>query len=219
MRPLVIVRPEPGASTTARAAAAMGIGTLVLPLFEIRSTEWTLSEGADFDGLLLTSANAIRQGGGRLAKLKDLPAYCVGEATAAAAREAGFSIAEVGSGGVDDLLQGLPADLKLLHPSGKDRRPPAAASQSIHPMPVYEAVERSQDFGDISGAVVALHSPRAATAFASQPGLEKASLSIVAISPNTADAAGTGWQQVEVASEPTDAALLAIAFRLCNKQR
>jgi len=39
---------------------------------------------------------------------------------------------------------------------------------------------------------------------------------LAAISPDTAAAAGPGWERVEVAAEPSDAALLAIASRLCN---
>jgi len=33
----------------------------------------------------------------------------------------------------------------------------------------------------------------------------------------TAEAAGSGWQCVEVADVPSDDALLALAARLCNK--
>ena len=39
---------------------------------------------------------------------------------------------------------------------------------------------------------------------------------IAAISPDAARAAGAGWERVEVADAPNDAALLALAARLCN---
>ena len=55
-------------------------------------------------GCLLTSANAVRCGGEQLHSLRGLKAYAVGEATAEAAREAGFDIAATGDAGVDRLL-------------------------------------------------------------------------------------------------------------------
>jgi uroporphyrinogen-III synthase len=39
----------------------------------------------------------------------------------------------------------------------------------------------------------------------------------VAISDAAAEAAGRGWEAVEVADQPNDEALLALAARLCNK--
>ena len=48
---------------------------------------------------MLTSANAIRHGGAGLERLRSLPVHAVGEATAAAAREAGFAVAGIGEGG------------------------------------------------------------------------------------------------------------------------
>ena len=85
MRPLVILRPEPGASATARAAAALGLDPLVIPLFVVEPVEWVAPDPAGFDALLLTSANAIRNGGAELERVRGLPAVCVGEGTAAAA--------------------------------------------------------------------------------------------------------------------------------------
>jgi uroporphyrinogen-III synthase len=222
MKPLVILRPEPGASATAEAARQCGLDPVVMPLFEVRSVEWEVLEADQFDGLLLTSANAIRHGGAGLGALRILPAHCVGEATARAAREAGFTVASVGSGRVDSLLQSLPDHLRLLHLCGFHRREPMSPRQAIHAVPVYRSDEKSPSdgFGEIEGSVVAIHSPRAGSRFSllvDEFGLSRGEIEIAAISPEAAEAAGSGWEAVAAAEDPSDGALLAIAARLCNK--
>lgn len=223
MRPLVIVRPEPGASATAAAAQQAGLRPLVLPLFRIEPVEWRVPRTSPFDGLLLTSANAVRFGRDELGRLSGLPAYCVGESTAAAARDAGFSIATVGEGGIDALLELLPGNLRLLHLCGTERREPAAPKQTISAVPVYRAAELPPptSLSQLAGAVVAVHSPRSADRLgvvADETGLRRETIAIVAISGEAAAAAGDGWQSVSAAGEPTDAALLALASSLCNKR-
>src|SRR5688572_25017235 len=98
MKPLVVLRAEPAASTTAARASAMGLEVRIVPLFEVAPVEWSAPKASRFDGLVLTSANAVRHGGPQLAALKRLPVHAVGAATAAAAREAGFTIASIGGG-------------------------------------------------------------------------------------------------------------------------
>lgn len=221
MRPLVIVRPEPGASATAEAARAVGLNAVVISLFEVRPLDWQPPDPSRFDSLLLTSANSVRHGGTGLDRLKCLAVHCVGQATAAAARSAGFVVRSVGSAGVDELLQSLDPDLRLLHLCGADRKEPADARQTIEPLPVYEAVELSVDLAGASGAVVAIHSARAASTFGrnvDSQRLDRATIAVAAISSEAAEAAGSGWERVEAASEPSDAALLAIASRLCNNR-
>ena len=83
MRPVVVLRPEPGASRTAARAEALGLDARVVPLFAIVPIEWSAPDPSDFDGIVLTSANAVRHGGEQLDELKALPVHAVGEATAA----------------------------------------------------------------------------------------------------------------------------------------
>lgn len=223
MRPLVILRSQPGASATARLARQLGMVPMVAPLFEIRPLEWEVPDPSGFDGLLLTSANALRSGGDRLDRLRALPAYCVGEATAAAAREAGFKVALTGSGGVDSLLAEIPGKLRLLHLCGAERREPGSTDHAIVTIPVYRAAELGETRLDgIEDAVVALHSPRAGEAFsrrAEEAGLDRERIAIVAMSAEAAETAGSGWERVEIAVDRSDSALLAIAARLCDKAR
>ena len=199
----------------------MGLQPIVMPLFEGAAVEWTAPDPTKFDALLLTSANAIKYGGEQLERFRDLPTYCVGGATAQAAEDAGFNIIAIGRGGVDSLLVAVPTGSKLLHLGAANRREPGTAGRNIEHVPVYQAAERPvpDRLGKVEGAVVAVHSPRAGATFArmvDEAKLDRNSIAIAAISREAAQSAGEGWQSIETAAEPTDAAILAIASRLCN---
>ena len=217
MRRVLVLRPEPGGTATVNRARKLGLDAIAMPLFEIEPVEWRPPDPAEFDGLLLTSANAVRSAGEQLRELRILPAYAVGEATAEAARNAGFDIAATGDAGVDRLLASIDADLKLLHLCGEDRRPPSAAHQQIESVVVYRAKPiRAPDLRASANGVALIHSPRAGGRFAELVD-DRASVAIGAISQAAADAVGLGWAAVEVAQEPNDEALLALAAMLCNK--
>lgn len=219
MRRILVLRPEPGATATVERARALGLDAVALPLFEIEPVAWEAPDPARFDALLLTSASAVRQGGDALAGLRGLPVHAVGNATAAAARDAGFDIASSGDSGVDRLLQSLEPHLKLLHLCGEHRAAPSHARQAITEVVVYRSKERAvPDLQVAKGSVALIHSPRAARRFAElMRGDLKGGIAIAAISAGAAEAAGDGWQAVEVAQQPDDDALLALAARLCNK--
>ena len=218
MRRVLVLRPEPGASATVKRAKERGLDALAIPMFEVSPVEWDVPDAASFDGLLLTSANAVRHSGEQLKELRGLPIYAVGEATAQAARDAGFDVASIGEAGVDRLLGSIEPDLKLLHLAGEDRRAPEDARQEIRSITVYRAQARDGvDVRDVDGCIALIHSPRAGKRFAElADSAVKASISIAAISEEAADAAGDGWAAVEAADTPTDEALLALAERLCN---
>jgi uroporphyrinogen-III synthase len=220
MRPLVVLRPEPGATATCKAASEAGLRPVAVPLFEIEAVAWAAPDSAGFDGLLLTSANALRHAGPELEKLRGLPVYAVGEATAALARSAGFVTSFVGGAGVDELLADIDPNLRLLHLCGEQLREPAAPRQSITHLPVYRAAQLAEpDVAPIAGAVVAVHSPRAGARLAELAaacGLDASATVIAAISREAARAAGGGWERTVAADEQNDAALLALAARLCN---
>src|SRR5262245_47166179 len=101
---ILVTRPEPEAQRFAARLKEHGIEAVVAPLTSIELAEAALPPLENVQALVFTSANAVRAyaaKGGR----GDLPVYAVGEATAAAARLAGY--AEVVSAGSD--AEGLAA--------------------------------------------------------------------------------------------------------------
>lgn len=218
MRPLIILRPEPGASATFGRAAELGLKPLKLPLFEIERLQWSVPPDlGEFDGLLFTSANAARQAGDALEQLKALPVYAVGPASAKAARDAGFRVARVGRATVGGLFRAIDPDLKLLHLAGEDRIDPRRVWQKITVVPVYRsrAIE-TVDTSALEGSVVLVHSPRAGARLGELVE-DRSHIAVAAISSAAADACGTGWESVDAIATPRDRDLLALAARLCEK--
>jgi uroporphyrinogen-III synthase len=219
MRRVIVLRPEPAASETVARAVRRGLDARSIPLFEIEPLQWQPPDAEQFDALLVTSANAVRFAGPALRELRSLPVYAVGEASAAAARDAGFAVAAGGDNGVEDLVGGIDPRLRLLHLAGEHR---SAMSRPAVVVPVYRArlINAPGHMREAEGAVVLVHSPRAGRAFADAADrlqLHRASIKIAAISAAAAEAAGEGWVAVEFATQPTDDALLALAERLCDK--
>lgn len=224
-RPLALLRPEPGWSTSAATARAMGIEVTGHPLFVAEPVEWRLPAGA-FDALLAGSAAAFRLGGDGLAGLKHLSVYAVGAATAAAAREAGFAVANEGKGDLQQILdEAAGVATRFLRLAGETHVAVIPhAGQSITECVVYRMSPHPLDqhfAGDltVSRPIVALHSAAAAAHFASEIdrlGIGRGSLILLALAPRVARSAGSGWAAVHVAEEPNDAALLAKAAALCK---
>jgi uroporphyrinogen-III synthase len=215
MRKLLLLRPEPGLSASAERARAMGLEVVPCPLFQVEPVGWEIPEPANYDGLLLTSANAVRHGGAGLRALQTLPVHAVGAATAAAAEEAGFRVRTVGSGDVGELLAGLPASLRLVHLAGEDRSQ-APADRQIDTLIVYRSVPiDAPNLPNLEGLVVAVHSPRAGQRLAELASARRGT-SIAAISAAAAGACGTGWERVEAVDHPGDSSLLALAAMLCH---
>lgn len=220
--PLLILRPRPGADETATRARALGLNPVVAPLFTVRALAWEPPPTGMFDAIMLTSANAARRAGAGLTAFLGLPCYAVGEATAAAASDAGFSDVRVGPEDGVALLMTMEADgvTRALHPCGADHITLEPAELRITRLPVYEAeaVEAlpAEVEAALAGEAVALlHSARAAQLFGALVD-DRSRIIVAAISPRTARAAGGGWRRLAVAAEPRDHALLALAAKLCQ---
>lgn len=215
-RRLLILRPEPGASATAAKANAIGIDSILLPLFETQAVEWAAPDASLFDAVLMTSANAPLHGGDGLARYLNLPLYAVGDATAHAAQAAGFTKVIVGIGSVTATARTMSYDgcRHVLHLAGHDRTIFADESLQVTPVTLYESVTLPP-VAIPTNTVALLHSTRAALRF-SELVSERSTTAIVAISSAVADAAGPGWQSVTIADQPRDTAMLALAARLCE---
>jgi uroporphyrinogen-III synthase len=213
---LLVLRPEPGASATVQRARTLGLDAVAVPLFEIEPLPWEAPDPEGFDGLLVTSANAVRFAGEQIERLRQLRVYAVGQATADAAREAGFDIAASGVAGVEPLLDAIPTDLRLLHLCGVDRHAVQGAKQAITPVTVYRSIPiAAPDLSCAARSIALIHSPRAGRRFAELVG-DRGSIAIAAISPAAGEAVGRGWLSVTAAERPNDDALLALAATLCN---
>jgi uroporphyrinogen-III synthase len=214
MSMVIILRPEPGASATLARAEAAGVAAAAIPLFEVGPVDWTVPNVADFDAVLLTSANAVRHGGDQLAALSALPAYCVGGATAAAARTAGLAVALTGTGNSITLGAQIPHGTRLLHLTGRDHRAIPGTTAII----VYDSkpIDPPPSLDALAGGVAMIHSPRAGARLAEIVD-DRSTIAIAAISPAAAAACGSGWRAVETVEAPADGALLELAAGLCHK--
>ncbi len=205
----------PGNAETVGRLAMLGVIALPIPLFAVEPVAWLPPPVDGIDALLLTSANAVRHAGGGLATVRDVPAWCVGETTAAAARGAGLTVARVGTEGVTALLAGTSQQLLWL--CGEERTGLLHQDeQRVAAIPVYRSAELPFPTTALEQASVAmLHSARAARRLAALVP-DRADIAIVAISHDVAAAAGEGWRNVAVAAHPSDAEMVAIAAKLCQ---
>jgi uroporphyrinogen-III synthase len=222
--PLIVIRPEPGCAATVAAARAIGIDAHAAALFAVEPLPWTAPDPAAFDLLLAGSANVFRHGGPALAGLTALPVHAVGEATAAAARETGFTVAATGTGGLQPVLCALPAGTRVLRLAGAERivlSPPPGVTMAertvyaARALPLPEALARML----AQPVVVALHSAEAARQLAQEIdrcGLARERVALVTIGPRVSAAAGDGWRAVATAQSPSEPALLAKARDLCH---
>lgn len=223
IRPLVL-RPQPGADASAARLRAMGFDPVVAPLFMLAPVEWALPE-APVAAVLMTSASAARLAGPQLGALVHLPLYAVGAATAEAARTAGFRDIVTGPGDAAALAP-LVAHAPVLHLAGVAHRADALPAGLVRRI-VYADTPVAALPGAVAeaardGAVALLHSPRAAARFAAlagPAGVDRRRIALAAISAAAAEAAGGSWADVAVAAQPREAALLAVAARLCDQGR
>lgn len=121
---ILLTRPRDDAAALAQKLTAAGHDVLSEPMLEIR---FVPGAAVDLDGaqaVLFTSANGVRAFAAAETR-RDLPAFAVGEATAAAARRAGFARVESAAGRVADLTQLVrdhlvPGAGALVHAAGRD---------------------------------------------------------------------------------------------------
>jgi uroporphyrinogen-III synthase len=223
IRAVLILRPQPGADETAERARARGLEPVVAPMFTVRPLPWAAPHADRLEAVLLTSANAARHGGEGLAAFRQLPCYAVGEATALAAAEAGFGHVRTGPADGAAVLQMMERDgiKRAFHPTAPETSELPTTGVELVKVSVYasEATDRLSDVAVAAihaGAIVLLHSPRAASLFSDLVGELRGQTRIAAISDATAAAAGAGWSGVAVALEPRDEALLAAADELAD---
>ena len=222
---VLITRPEPGASDTARRLAAAGYLPVLAPMMTIARRTPELP--STIQAILVTSANALATA----AALPHIPLLAVGDATAAQARAAGHTA--VHSAGRDaaalaDLAARLctPTAGPLLLLSGAGMGKTLAADLRARGFPVVRRVTyAARPIRALPAAAHALlhghghalfFSPESARIFVrlfrhAVPMPSPLGWDALALSPPTADAlAPLPWRRIRVASAPNQEALLAL---------
>lgn len=143
---ILVTRPEPDNARTAAALQARGHTPLLAPLLRVVPVGAEIGAGP-FAAVLITSANAVRALAAHPARARvtALPALAVGEATAAAAREAGFASVEAADGDAASLVRLVRArfgadSAPLLYLAGADRAADLGAALARDGIPVTLAV-------------------------------------------------------------------------------
>lgn len=232
---LLITRPRDDAEPFAAALAARGVETMIEPMLEIVPLPGPALTRRDHQAILFTSVNGVRalvrrnQGG--LGDFVDLPAYAVGDATARAARDAGFRQVESAAGDAIALAALVIARLgpdngPLLHIAGSHVAGELgarlqAAGFIVRRQVLYEARKaRALSSATIDAlrqdivTAVTFFSPRTAAAFvtlAQDAGVASclSRLAALCLSRAVATAAsGAAWRAVIVAPQPEQDALL-----------
>lgn len=229
---ILVTRPEPGASRTVATLTAMGKTALAAPLFEIVLTAQPRPSGR-FAALLVTSQNGaagLSPASSGLAA--DLPVFAVGDRTAQALRDAGFTDVTSASGDQKALtrlvLARLSTRYRVLLATGEDHKEglPAAFAAAGHELAVWlrykaEAVAKLPDearealrAGQID---VALHYSRRASetllSLAAAEGLGDALARMrhLCLSQDVAaPLQDVGLAKVEIAAHPDEDSLLAL---------
>ena len=196
------------------------VETLIAPVIGIEP----VGEPADttgYDGVIFTSAQAVPRTNAR----PGLIAYCVGAATASAARNARF-IAQSADGAADELVHLIKAEQpigKLLHVRGADTVGDVAARLDKAGVPTDEVVVYRQVdlpisptdravIADAPEIIAPVFSARSARRLAAELGV-RSGLRIVAISPAAAKPWKDDAAEVITADAPTIKAMLDAVLR------
>ncbi|MBI3710692.1 MAG: uroporphyrinogen-III synthase, partial [Proteobacteria bacterium] len=235
---ILITRPGEDAAPLAAMLRAKGHVVVVAPLLDIQPLRDATISLDGIQAILLTSANGARA----LAKAdprRDLPVLAVGEATAAAARAAGFTAVDNAGGDVSDLAALAktrfdPNKGALLHAAGSVIAGDlggalAAGGFELRRVVIYRAepatvlpAAAAAALRDGSLDAALFFSPRTAATFVRlvrEAGLEAACRRVVALglSPAVIEAAnGIGWAATMAAASPKEAALVDALDRLAQ---
>jgi uroporphyrinogen-III synthase len=218
---LLVTRPEPGASATAAALAARGHAALLAPCLQIEPLPVRLP--AQAAALIITSGQAVAA---LPAAWAETPVYCVGDATAARLRQAGFHRVESAAGDARDLARLIIARRRPgLHVMAVGERHGLALARQLRAAEiavVRRTVYRARPLralGDAAAAAlreggldgVLFYSAESARAFARLAPSGTAPLTAYALSAAVASAAqALPWTKIRVAVAPTEADMMAL---------
>lgn len=212
-----IARAQPGADETAARVRALGRQAVTAPVIEVRSIPGQIDLG-DAVALAFTSRNGVAAFAGR-SQRRDLPVFTVGDATAEAARAAGFAEVRSAAGDVRALAALIAAEPPagpIVHigardPAGDLAGDLAAREVQARSIPVYETVWSSVATPRDWDAVL-IHSPKIAQATARRLiGQDLSGRAALAISEAAAaPLRALNFRRVAAAPFPNEAALLKL---------
>jgi len=232
---LIVTRPEPDASRTARALIRLGHEAILSPMLDILMDRHAKIPTRSYQAVLVTSSNAVRALAGRPVRpvTVDAPLFAVGDQTALEAKRSGFLAARSAGGDIDDLFALVVAELHpkrgpLLYAAGEEQAGDLAGRLAEHGFSVetaivYRAEPRARLAGVAEAALkagtvdgVTFYSRRSAAAFALA--LRAGSLAPLdnrvvcfCISRSTADAiARVTTGKVLIAARPDQLSLFAV---------
>ncbi|ODT08853.1 MAG: uroporphyrinogen III synthase [Mesorhizobium sp. SCN 65-20] len=231
-RRVLVTRPDPGATRTARRLEALGFEPVLLPLSETRAVPVARdSVPMNAVAVAVTSANALRHApSGLIERLSRLPCHAVGTRTAECARKAGFVSVNEGPGdaaGLADQIAGQLGRATLAYLCGRVRMPDfehrlALARMRVVPIETYDTVGLApssttvhQQLAGQAVDAVLIYSARAAAAFgeliAAQEEAERlvGGATCLCLSGRIAAALGEGFN-AQVAPAPNEDALLEL---------
>lgn len=200
------------------------------PLLEIEAVAFNCATLENCTGIIFTSENGVNgyvAGGGRT----DLPAFCVGPITVAAARNEGFATVHEADGdaaALSHLLTTQRPRTPLCHARGSHVAAHLASSLTAAGIPTTEITVYAQHAQSLTNAaravltgpgnvVVPVFSPRTAKLLRNEwATLEQPQAQVTVLAISQAAAAplrDAGFQQITVAAAPNGAAILALLLK------
>ncbi|KIU50077.1 MULTISPECIES: uroporphyrinogen-III synthase [Bradyrhizobium] len=232
---ILVTRPHPDNDTTVATLRDRGFEALSAPLLRFEPLPFHDDADADYDGVILTSANALRSLDLTASRLLPLPLFAVGAHTADAARAAGFDRVIVAKGDAVSLRDLVLAQVKagkltasatLLYLAGADLSRDLAGELGTHGLTVVThttyrmapvaALPRQASEAFMANRISAVlhYSRRSAQAFLETvraDGIEISALAVPQCCISAAVAAvlhDAGATKVVVAARPDETALL-----------
>lgn len=225
MPSVLLTRPAHLSAALQRQLEAMGWKTYTAPMLSYHDTDTPLPDLSVYEGVVFTSSEAIAAYSRKNGR-NDFPVYAVGDATADAARIAGFTHIVTADGDAESLMGCLKKDMpkKLLHIGGADMaKDLSALFPTIDRHVIYKAETVGHMPDNVAEAIrqqkidaVLLFSPRSAAQFAHllrQSGLENHLAAMSAYSFSAAvqeKLAGLSFRKLAIAEKTSLSAIVAL---------
>jgi uroporphyrinogen-III synthase len=238
---LLVTRPQPDAGRTAAHLAALDIEPVIAPMLEAIPQSDPLPGPQAFAAIAFTSINAVRflMTRGPDAALLQKPVFAVGEATANAAKDAGFETVLAAEGtlaALAGLIGTRHRDGAIFHPAARDMSGDLATALKPRGIDVLTAtlyaMEKAKTFpagvrealvaGEIAGAL--FFSRRTAEAFSdlatgSDFILARTMLGCLCLSENCAEPLMENrYLRIALADHPSHEAMMALALAFTRDQ-